>query len=60
MDITGSLYPGSGSNTSDVGYLWYDTSDNTIHSLSLPGLDDKKIQTMWERYFNPKHRLRVD
>ena len=30
MDITGSLYLGSGSNTSDVGYMWYDTSDDTV------------------------------
>ena len=29
-DVTGSLYPGSGSNTSDVGYIWYDTSDDTM------------------------------
>jgi hypothetical protein len=30
MDITGSLYPSSGSVTNDVGYLWYDTSDDTM------------------------------
>lgn len=51
----------------NASFVWYkdiftdiESCRSTMHSLSLPGLDNKKIQTMWERYFNPKHRLRVD
>lgn len=45
--------------------IWYgdlftdfETCKKTIYSLSFPTIDDNKIKYMWDKYFNPKFRLR--
>lgn len=49
----------------DAHFVWYgdiftdfETCKKTIYSLSFPNMDDNKIQLMWDKYFDPKHRLR--
>lgn len=45
--------------------IWYGdlftnfhTYKKTIYSLSFPNIDDNKIKMMWDKFFDPKHRLR--
>lgn len=49
----------------DATLIWYgdlftdfNTYKKTIYSLSLPNIDDNKIELMWDKYFHPKHKLR--
>jgi hypothetical protein len=49
----------------NANFIWYgdiftdfETCKKTIYSLSFPNIDDNKIKLMWDKYFDPKHRLR--
>jgi len=49
----------------NANFIWYgdiftdfETCKKTIHSLSFPNINDDKIKLMWDKYFDPKHRLR--